>query len=427
MDITSFEDKNVSVINLGCRTNAAETAEIVAGLYRLPQKVVIINSCTVTQAADRDTRKAIYNAKRSNPDALIVLLGCHVDAHPEINQALGVDLAIPNALKPIASNLISSFANGDIKPREINLNNPQELSLAASPNQPLPPGAFRSRFNLKIQDGCDNRCTFCIVWQTRGRSISRTPSFCIEQARLAASAGYKEIVLTGIDLGSYKSRPGYGLAELINDMTKELEGVRIRLSSLDPSHVTKGLAKAIEHNMVCPHFHLPLQSGSDQVLARMRRRYTVDTFLEAVELLRTHKGTIALTGDIMVGFPGEADRDFQCTLDVVQRAGFTGLHVFRFSPRPRTAASRYQDRPSNDIAKARSHTIIELGKTLKQNFETKFIGKELEVIWDRPSVDNLIKGISREYIVVYAEKQNRAAGQLELVSPASVFADGLRA
>src|SRR5438105_13962544 len=288
--------------------------------------VVVVNSCTVTAAADRDTRKAVHRARREHGSAAVVLMGCYADSHP--GDSLGADLVLPNAWKRSAG--VGS----------------QPLPLT----QVEPPGVRRSRFLLKVQDGCDNRCTFCIVWQTRGRSLSRVLPYLEARARAAADAGYREVVLTGIDLGSYRG----GLAPLVRRLLDAAAPARIRLSSIDPSHVDADLARLLDHPRLCPHLHLPLQSGSDRVLARMRRRYDLAGFERAVDSLREVRPDLALTGDIMVGFPGETREDFQRTLEAVERAGFMDLHVFRFSPRPRTAAARYPDQVPVAEARERS-------------------------------------------------------------------------
>jgi threonylcarbamoyladenosine tRNA methylthiotransferase MtaB len=274
----------------------------------------------------------------------------------------------------------------------------------------LPPGERRSRFVLKVQDGCDNRCTFCIVWQTRGRSISRVLPYVEAQARAAAQAGYHELVLTGIDLGSYRG----GLAALVERLLAAAAPARIRLSSIDPSHVDAELCWLLEHPRLCPHLHLPLQSGSDAVLARMRRRYDLATFERAVAMAREVRPDLALTGDMMVGFPGETEEDFRRTLDAVERAGFTGLHVFRFSPRPRTAAARYEDGVADGVGRERSHRLIELGHRLQAEYEQRFRGKPLDVIWDRV-VDERIRGMSENYIQVTAPVSGRKPAQIERV------------
>src|SRR5215472_9224882 len=291
-------EPQMTLINLGCRTNAAETDEI-AALLSDARNFVVINSCTVTTAADRDTRKAVARARREHPEAAVVLMGCYVDAHPA--DSLGADMVIPNAWK-------------------------------------------------------------------------RAP--------------------VGVEA--------------------EIEPPRIRLSSIDPSHIDPELAGLLEHPRVCPHLHLPLQSGSDRVLARMRRRYDLATFENAVAMARAARPDMALTGDIMVGFPGETANDFERTLEAIERAGFSGLHVFRFSPRPRTAAARYPDQVPISEAQDRSRRTIELGQRLGAGYEAKFHGKPLQVIWDRPT-ERRIKGLSENYIQVTAPAAGRRPGQLEEV------------
>ena len=367
-------------VNLGCRTNAAEVDELAERLGEA-RNVVVVNSCTVTLAADRDTRKAVHRARRENPDSAVVLMGCYVDAHP--GRDLGADLVVPNAWK-------------------------------AAPLQPDmvldPPGARRSRFLLKVQDGCDNRCTFCIVWQTRGRSLSRALAYLEARARAAVAAGFKEIVLTGIDLGSYRG----GLAPLVERLLAVTAPARLRLSSIDPSQVDQALCRLLEHPCLCPHLHLPLQSGSDTVLARMRRRYDTAHFERVVAMAKDVRPDLALTGDFMVGFPGETEADFERTLRVTERSGFMGLHVFRFSARPRTAAARYNDQVEVMAAQDRSRRLIELGHGLRADYERTFEGRRLQVVWDRVIGDQ-IRGVSENYLQPTAPAKGRRAGQLEEV------------
>lgn len=375
-------------VNLGCRTNAAELDEV-AGLLGDATNVTVVNSCTVTREADRDTRKAVARARREAPGSALVLMGCYVDAHP--GDSLGADLVVPNAWKgaPVAA--------------------------------VEPPGAHRSRLLLKVQDGCDNRCTFCIVWQARGRSVSRVLPYLEARAAAAAEAGYREIVLTGIDLGSYRG----GLAPLVRRLLDAAPGVRLRLSSIDPSHVDSSVAALLDDPRVCPHLHLPLQSGSDPVLGRMRRRYGVAGFQRAVALARAVRPDLALTGDVMVGFPGESEDDFRRTLEVIEEAGFTGLHVFRYSARPRTAAARYEDAVPVEVGRERSRRAIELAERLRLEYEARFWGRELDVIWDRVQGDS-VKGVAENYISVSAPASGRRAGELERVlfqAPPAVPAD----
>src|SRR5215472_10575232 len=370
----------MTFINLGCRTNAAETDEV-AALLAEARNYVVVNSCTVTVAADRDTRKAVSRARREHPGAALVLMGCYVDAHP--GDSLGADLVVPNSSKTAPSGVEAGIE---------------------------PPGTRRSRYVLKVQDGCDNRCTFCIVWQTRGRSLSRVLPYLERRAAAAAAAGYREIVLTGIDLGSYRG----GLAPLVRRLLDAGAPARIRLSSIDPSHVDADLAALLAHPRVCPHLHLPLQAGSDRVLARMRRRYDLATFERAVAMARAVRPDLALTGDVMVAFPGETEADFGATLEAIERAGFTGLHVFRFSPRPRTPAARYPGQVPPPEARRRSRLAIELGERLRAAYEASFDGRPLQVIWDR-ALDGRIRGVSENYIQVTASAAGRAPGQLEEV------------
>lgn len=368
------------LINLGCRTNAAELAEL-GVLLEGARNLVVVNSCTVTTAADRDTRKAVHRARREHPGAALLLAGCYVDAHPRDD--LGADMVISNATKALAH-------------------------VGASARAVEPPGERRSRYVLKVQEGCDNRCTFCIVWQTRGRSLSRSLDHLRRQARAAADAGYREIVLTGIDLGSYRG----GLASLVAELLEAASPARLRLSSIDPSHIDADLCRLFEHPRLCPHLHLPLQSGSDRVLARMHRRYDIEGFQRVVALARSVQPGLALTGDLMVAFPGESEDDFKRTLEVVERAQFMDLHVFRFSARPRTAAARYGDQVSVESGRRRSQELIELGHRLRRDYEQAWEGRPISVIWDR-AAGGRIKGVSENYLQVTAPTKGRRPGTLE--------------
>ncbi|MBO0702357.1 MAG: radical SAM protein [Candidatus Dormibacteraeota bacterium] len=365
-------------LNLGCRTNAAETDEL-AALLDDADNFVVVNSCTVTGNADRDTRHAVARARREHPGAAVLLLGCYVDAHP--GDTLGADVAIPNHWKGVPQGVEGRLP---------------------------PPGVRRSRYVLKVQDGCDNRCTFCIVWQTRGRSVSRVLPYLESRARAAARAGYREIVLTGIDLGSYRG----GLAPLVRRLVEAAAPARLRLSSIDPSHLDQEVASLFALPGVCPHLHLPLQSGSDRVLARMRRRYDVARFRRAVELARAAQPDLALTGDVMVGYPGETDDDFRATRELVSWAAFMDLHVFRFSPRPRTAAARYPDQVPREVAHARSQALIDQAHRQHDSYAARLAGRPVHPIWDRTH-GNLIKGVTEYYLSATAPATGRQAGQLE--------------
>ena len=263
--------------------------------------VVVVNSCTVTVAADRDTRKAVHRARREQAGTAVILMGCYVDAHP--GDHLGADLVIPNRWK----------------------------TAPAGPDDAVePPGTHRSRYVLKVQDGCDNRCTFWDrVLADSGQVYSASSLFG------GAREGRRRRRLPGDRPHRHRPRvlPG-GLAPLVERLLVAAAPARIRLSSIDPSHIDADLCRLLEHPRLCPHLHLPLQSGSDAVLARMGRRYNLKGFEKAVRLHALSARDIALTGDFMVGFPGESEADFQRTLEVTEWAGFMGLHVFRFSARP---------------------------------------------------------------------------------------------
>lgn len=404
----------VAIQTLGCKVNFAEMADLsdrlaragfhVAEAHANPD-VCVINSCTVTAQADRKVRTLVHGLRRRHPAAHLVLTGCHVDnPNPRISAVPSVDAAFPNARKgEIFDYLLANF----------------------HPTDEAGQGAFaRSRFFLKVQDGCDHRCTYCIVWRTRGTSRSGDEEALIERARQAVSDGYGEIVLTGVDLGAFGRDRGRPLASFVARMLEAIAPARLRLSSINANDFTPELVELSGEPRFCRHLHIPLQSGSDVVLKRMGRLYRRRAYMDLVHALRARVPDIAVTTDVIVGFPGETDADFAETEAVAQDAGFSGMHVFRYSPRAGTAAPRLGPAADDPVSQERSHRLWQQAEAQRRTYEARFIDRRLEVIWDR-RYPNRMRGLTDNYINVFAPLREQRLGALATVLALAASDDGL--
>ena len=406
---------NVSIQTLGCKVNFAEMAELGDRLARAgftvsdgdeDADICVINSCTVTAQADRKLRTMVHGLRRRHPLAQLILTGCHVDnPNPRVSAVPSVDVAFSNARKgEIYDYLTSTFA--------------------PAADQRGSTTFTRSRFFLKVQDGCNHRCTYCIVWRTRGVSQSEDESALIARARQAVADGYGEIVLTGVDLGAFGRDRGQAFAPFVARLLEGIAPARLRLSSINANDFTPELIELTAAPRFCRHLHLPLQSGSDRVLKRMGRLYRRRDYLELVSALRRQSPDIALTTDVIVGFPGETDTDFAETQAVAADAGLTGIHVFRYSPRAGTAAPRLGLPVDDPVSRERSHRLQAQADAQRQAYETRFIGRDLEAIWDR-RLPTRMRGLTDNYITVYAPERGQTLGTLAHVRPLTRSADGL--
>jgi threonylcarbamoyladenosine tRNA methylthiotransferase MtaB len=282
----------------------------------------------------------------------------------------------------------------------------------------------RSRFFLKVQDGCNHRCTYCIVWRTRGASFSEDEGLLIERAQRAVAQGYGEIVLTGVDLGAFGRDRGQTFAPFVGRLLEAIAPARLRLSSINANDFTPDLVELAGARRFCRHLHIPLQSGSDQVLKRMGRLYRRRDYVELVGSLRSQSPDMAITADVIVGFPGETDADFAETEAVASEAGLTGMHVFRYSPRAGTAAPRLGLPVDDPMSRERSRRLQVQAEAQRRAYEARFIGRDLEVVWDR-RLPSRMRGLSDNYITVYAPERGQTLGSLASVRPLARSADGL--
>ncbi len=386
----------VAFDTLGCKLNQAETESLTEKFAQSGYRIVtsdqefdvyILNTCTVTHIADRKGRHLLRMAHRRNPEAVLVAAGCYAEhAAKDLLKIEGVKLAVDNQEKMKLPQLL----------KESGLVSADRLAATggyASANQ-------RTRSFIRIQDGCNNFCSYCIVPYVRGREKSVAPEQVVKEINDKVSHGFREVVLTGTEIGSY-NYDGLSLEGLIDIILKESAIERLRLSSLQPQEVTAGLISLWKNERLCPHFHLSLQSGNDAVLKRMRRLYNTADYAGAVSLIRSIAGDAAITTDIIAGFPGESDEEFLESYNFCKKIGFARIHVFSYSKRRGTAANIMPSQISPQVKKKRSDLMLALAEESSCAFHSSFIGKSLRVLWEQ--ADNAIwNGYSGNYIKVYA-------------------------
>lgn len=399
--MTNHLPNNILIHTHGCKLNQADSdkmsREFVSAGYNIVDSIVkadiyVLNTCTVTSTADSKARQALRSAHRHNPKALIVAAGCYSQrAEDELSEMPEVSLVVKNTEKDNIIDLINKIHR--IDNRSVNYI-----------EQPLQTGLSRCRAMVKIQEGCNQICSYCIVPKVRGREKSIPSETLINQINELVSEGYLEVVLTGTQLGSYGfDLPGSSLPQLIQRILQETDIPRLRVSSLQPQEINTHLLDLWANERLCPHFHIPLQSGCDKILNAMRRRYTAQQFYDSVEFIRDNVPNVAITGDLIVGFPGETDSDFNETLESVSNIFFSNLHVFPYSKRPGTSATYLIDHVSPIVKKERITVLNEIVKASFTNFRNKFLNTNQRVLWETHKVHNeesYWKGITENYIRV---------------------------
>ena len=401
------EMKTLAVTTLGCKVNQYDTDSVVTQFldagYRIVDfkkvaDVYLINTCTVTNLGDRKSRQMIRRAHKNNPDAKVVVMGCLAQTTPEDVAALeGVTLVVGTNGRSGIVEEIEDLRRGEQRSLV------QDI-FAVSRFEDMPSLDFsgRTRATLKIQDGCDQFCTYCRVPFARGPSRSRPVASILEQVEQTIALGYKEIVLTGIHLGLYGADldPPLSLAQISADVANIPGLLRLRISSVDPHEITDELIDLVAtHPVVCRHIHIPLQSGSDSVLSRMRRNYSSDQFKEIVDKLRMRIPEIAITTDIMVGFPGETEEDFLQTMELARDVVFSKIHVFQYSKRSGTRAATFPDQIASAQKEDRSKCLIQLGEAMAERFHRSFIDKNVNVLVEQMQENQAI-GHTDNYIKV---------------------------
>ena len=402
--------------NLGCKVNAYETEAMQqileeAGYEIVPfseyADVYVINTCSVTNMADRKSRQMLHRAKKQNPDAIVVGAGCYVQTKEA--QALvdeSIDIVIGNNKKHELVSLLQEYEASHRKMAcvaDINHEKQayEELSLSRT--------AEHTRAFIKVQDGCNQFCTYCIIPFARGRVRSRELPDVLQEIRTLAKSGYREVVLTGIHLSSYGVDNGESLLHLI-EAVHELEGIeRIRLGSLEPRIVTDAFAKRLsELPKICPHFHLSLQSGCDTVLSRMNRRYDTAEYEAGCALLRRYFEHPAITTDVIVGFPGETDEEFETTERYLERIHFYEMHIFQYSRREGTKAAAMPDQVPEAVKKERSEKLLALGHRMSEEFRRYYLGRQVTALLEEEFLydgKRYYTGYTKEYVKVAVETE----------------------
>lgn len=389
--------KSVALHNLGCKVNGYEMDVMQQMLQEKGYKIVpfdkaadiyIINTCTVTNIADRKSRQMLHRAKKCNPQAVVVAVGCYVQTGEDgVRQDEAIDLAIGNNRKKDIVAILEEYLDRrgfssdtlETAVDVIDINHTDEYE-----EMSLTKTAGHTRAYIKIQDGCNQFCSYCIIPYARGRVRSRREEDVLNEVRGIVEAGYREIVLTGIHISSYGMESGTsGLLPLLIKLHK-IEGLaRIRLGSLEPRIMTEEFIKQISSMpKICPHFHLSLQSGCDSVLARMNRHYTSGEYFRTTELLRKYYSNPAVTTDVIVGFPGETEEEFAATKEFVQRVNFYEMHIFKYSKRKGTRAAKMEGQLTEAVKSSRSAELSEAGRRMSRKYREKFIGSEAEVLFE---------------------------------------------
>jgi threonylcarbamoyladenosine tRNA methylthiotransferase MtaB len=417
---------------LGCKVNYAEMAELAGALAAEgievvpddePADIRVLNSCTVTLQADATTRQRLARLRRIDPTCHLVLTGCSVDGNPHQYLATAAD---GQPLLP--SGVDAVFANVD-KPRIAEHLVTLARRRGAARMAVLPAPALRTRGFLKVQDGCDHRCTYCTVWRARGgRSISVPPSDVLRRAAAMLDQGHRELVLSGVDLGAYGQdlTPRRRLADLVEALLPLCgSDARLRLSSVNANDIDERLAELTAHPRLCSHWHIPLQSGSDSILRAMHRGYRSSQYRRVVGWLRHADGDTELTTDIMVGFPAETDEDHRATVDLVGELEFLHCHVFRYSPRPGTPAADLRARVDDATARQRSRDVRRAALRSGLQRRRRTVGRRLEVLWE--AVENgTARGRSSGYHAVVVADERLRAGTLTGVRISAVEGEELR-
>ncbi len=409
MEITM---KKCALHSLGCKVNSYETQAMQkmmesAGYEIVPfgeeiADIYIINTCSVTNIADRKSRQMIHKAKKLNPEAVVAAAGCYVESAGD-NIDEDVDIVIGNNEKSHLIEILNEYFEHMVKEKSVDIGKVtgfDELNI----DSPLE----HTRAYVKIQDGCNRFCSYCIIPYVRGRIRSRKPDDVMAEIKRVAASGCKEVVLTGIHLSSYGLDFKDSTVKLIDviEAVNRIEGIeRIRLGSLEPLIVTEEFVRRLAKcKKICPHFHLSLQSGCDETLKRMNRRYNVDEYYKGVELLREYFPDAAVTTDVIVGFPGETEEEFNITKKYLEKVCFYEMHVFKYSRRKGTAADKMPDQIPENIKSERSTELLELNEILSNGYREKYIGKKVKVLLEE---NHIIE--NKKYIIGFTDTYVRVA------------------
>ena len=439
----------VAFYTLGCKLNQAET-ESLAGQFNeagfqlvSPSDVAdiyVANTCTVTHIADRKSRHWLRLARRRNPKALVVATGCYAQRVPQELTPIA-DLVLDNGSKEQLLEIVKGIYRRPQNPRRgaprglPQIGKRQAPPLSAYPlviaseakQSHIHNSITRVRSLIKIQDGCHSPCTYCIVPKVRSHEYSLPASQIVEGIGRRVAAGYREVILTGTKIGCYKN-DGVGLRELVERVLHDTSVERLRLSSLQPQEVSAEFLALWQDKRLCRHLHLAVQSGSDAVLQRMRRRYSLGDYQEAVSLIKEAIPGVAITTDVMVGFPGESDDQFEHSYRFCQQAGFANIHVFPFSPRPGTEAARMPHQVRDGAKKERTQRMLELSRNCRHSFCDQFLGQTMWVLWEKETNpgSGIYSGLTDNYIRVFAQSKKPLTNKIAPVKLVGFHEQGMR-
>ena len=432
-----MEQRTVAFCTLGCKVNQYETNAMMQKMCEAGYKIVefetkadvyIINTCTVTNMADKKSRQMLRRVKEINSNSILVAVGCYaqvakekLEQIPEIDLILGIN----------EKNDIAKYIEEAVQNKTENT----YVSEVLNQNEFLDFGNItyteKTRAVIKVQDGCNQFCTYCIIPYARGRIRSRLPESAIKEISLVAKNGIKEVVITGIHVASYgkdftketlaeilkenNEKKEYKLIDLLEEI-QQIEGIeRIRLGSLEPTLITEEFVNRLSKlSKICDHFHLSLQSGCDETLKRMNRKYTTKQFEEAVEILRKAYPQVHLTTDIIVGFPGETEEEFNKTYEFLSKIKFYKMHIFKYSPRSGTVASRMPNQIDGNIKEQRSNKLIELSNKNEEEYNKKYIGKKVDVLLEERE-GKYLKGHSTNYMIVKMKTEKKLENSIQKV------------
>lgn len=404
----------IAFYTLGCKVNQYETNAMAQMFLEQKNEIVdfgefadvyIVNTCTVTSIADKKSRQMLRRAKQKNKDAIVVAVGCYTQTHAdECSKIPEIDLILGNNEKNNIVQIVNEFIN--------NKNNKIQVQNIDNQKDFLDFGTVtyleKIRAFIKVQDGCNNFCSYCLIPYARGRIRSRKSKSVIDEIKEIAKKGIKEVVITGINIAFYgkDSEDEYYLIDLLEDINK-IDGIeRIRLGSIEPIIITDEFVKRLSKlDKICNHFHLSLQSGCDETLKRMNRKYDTNEFLNCVNMLRNNFENVGLTADVIVGFPGETEEEFNKTVEFLNKIKFSKIHVFQYSPREGTRAAKMTEQIKSEIKEERSKKIIDISKKYEEEFLDNQIGKNLEVLFEQQE-NEFWKGHTKNYIVVQKKGKN---------------------
>ena len=406
-----------SIYTLGCKVNAYES-EFIAHLFTSNEykqvdyndnaDIYIINTCTVTNNSDNKSKKIINHTRKNNPNSIIVVVGCFTQyINGELKSDLGIDIILGNKDKSKIVEYVEEYIKTKKKIKKI-----YDLKNQEFENMEIKKFESKTRAFVKIQDGCNNFCSYCIIPYVRGNIRSKKLDVVIDEVKSLVNSGHKEIVLTGIHTGHYGADINSNLTKLLKEISKIKNLERIRISSIEITELNDEFLDELKNNkLIVDHMHIPLQSGCDKTLKEMNRKYDTEYFYKKIEKIRSIRPDISITTDVIVGFPNETDEDFKKTVEFIKKVNFSRLHVFPYSKRNGTKAASMPNQVDDNIKKQRAHTLLELSKELESNYYNKFKGKTLDVLFER-NRDGKYVGHTSNYLEVEVESDKDITNEI---------------